>query len=372
MIKKSLRAASLFLFTLACCCAATVTDAQEREKHLISARAGGVNFVAGDVMLKRSGKTDYQRLSVKDEVEDGDAVRTEANGRVEVLLNPGSYFRVSENSEFELVRAALDGVRLKLNSGSAVVEATGYDGLDLAIILNTPHASVNIIRSGIYRFNLLPSGVTEVVVQKGRVVVGEGNPTIVKGGKVARIGTGGVEIAKLEKKERKERDALDLWSRERGKELAKANQTLSRRNVNSLLASARSDGLFSGFNNFASAGVWFWNGRGNCYTFLPFASQWRSPYGHWYDHQLGWGGFDARCNCRPLSVQRGIASGIMPGNPANVAPAPGSPPARPMPPPTTVERPSPVDRGFPRHKGDPIGDSEPSSRGRMRPSLRDH
>lgn len=356
-MKNSLRAASRFLFTLAFCCAAIVTSAQDREKHLISARAGGVNFVAGDVTLKHSGGAESRRLSVKDDLEGGDIVRTGADGRIEALLNPGSYFRLGENSEFELVRATLDDLRLKLNGGSAVVEATGYEGLDLAITVNTPQARVQIVRSGIYRFNLLPSGVTEVVVQKGRVIVGEGSATIVKGGKVARVGAGGVEVAKLEKKDR---DALDLWSRERGKELAKANQKLSTRNVNTLLASAGFNDPFSSFNRSAFAGVWFWNARGNCYTFLPFAGQWRSPYGHWYDHQLGWGGFDPSCNCRQLNVQRGYAGSTTPSSSPNAAPAPGNPAARPAPP-APVERPSPVERGFPR-KVDPHDSDMPSRR----------
>jgi len=367
-MKNSLRVISHFLFTLVFCCAAIVTSAQDREKHLISARAGGINFVAGDVTLKHSGGAESRRLSVKDDLKGGDIVRTGAGGQIEVLLNPGSYFRVGENSEFELVRAALDDLRLKLNGGSGVVEATGYDGLDLAITVNTPQARIQIIRSGIYRFNLLPSGVTEVVVQKGRALVGEGSATIVKGGKLARVGAGGVEVAKLEKKDR---DTLDLWSRERGKELAKANQKLSTRNVNTLLASARSDSLFS--SSFARSGVWFWNARGNCYTFLPFASQWRSPYGHWYDNQLGWGGFDPSCNCRQLNVYRGYVGSTTPisspGNPSQAAPAPGNPSARPAPPPAAIERPTPIERGFPRNKVEPIGVEMPE-RG-VRPSPRD-
>jgi hypothetical protein len=259
-----------------------MAQARNREERFISAKAGGINYVSGKVSFKRDVESNWVSLSTNDELKSGDTLKTGADGRVEVLLNPGSYLRLGENSELKLVDASLDDLQLGLTSGSAVVEATGYSDLDLSIMVETPQTHVRIIRTGIYRLSVLPSGVTEVAVEKGRVYIGQPE-VLVKGGKVARVGEGGgLEIAKFDKKNR---DYLDLWSRERGKELARMNEKLSRRNTNTLLSSL-SLNLFP--SRFASNGVWFYNSLSGCYTFLPFGgySYWRSPYGHWYGNQL--------------------------------------------------------------------------------------
>ncbi len=284
---KSIRKASvrglLSLALVSVCAVAAAAQAPNRESRFISAKAGAVNFVAGKVAFKRAGESKWFLLSTNDDLKSGDMVKTGDNGRAEVLLNPGSYFRLGENSEFELVDASLDDLRLRLTGGSVVVEATGYSDLDLSITTKTPQTSVRIVRSGIYRLDVLPSGVTEVAVHKGRAYVGEPE-LLVKGGKVVRTGAGGgLEVAKLDKQGR---DALDLWSKERGKELAKVNEKLSRRNTNTLLASANFNSLFPTQSRYGHTGLWVWNGNTNCYTFLPFYSYWRSPYGYGYGNQV--------------------------------------------------------------------------------------
>ena len=254
--------------------------AQTREEHFISAKAGGVNFVSGDVTARRAGSTDWRGLSVKDDLRSGDAARTGADGRVEVLLNPGSYLRASGATEFELADTSLDHLRLRLSRGSVFVEATGYDSLGLNIQIATPQTRVEIVRAGVYRIDVTQQGETVVAVQKGRALVGEGEAALlVKGGKEARAGAGGVEVAKLEKGQR---DALDLWSRERGKELAKVNNALANRQTNTLLASY--NGVLDTFRaDFPSSfGFWMWSAQRNCYTFLPYYAGWRSPYGFGY------------------------------------------------------------------------------------------
>jgi hypothetical protein len=341
----------LIALALASVCLGAATQAQNREEHFISARAGGVNFVSGDVATRRAGEKDWQRLSIKDSLRSGDAVR--ARGRVEVLLNPGSYLRAGDGAEFELTSASLDDLQLTLTSGGVVVEATGYDGLDLSIVVVTPQARVRIVRSGLYRLNLLPSGVTEVAVQKGRAVVVGSPETVIKGGKVARVGAGGVEVAKFDKKNR---DALDLWSRERGRELAKANEKLANRNTNALLARTSFDSMYSA--QFAS-GLWLWSANYGCYTFLPFGIGYRSPYGHWYGSSYNPFGYPSCGSCpsrrpdgyRPNSNNTpdmtptitynpgGTNSGG--SNPGGSRPTGGSPSIpmpMPAPPPSTMDR----------------------------------
>jgi hypothetical protein len=256
--------------------------AQSRDLRVVSARAGGVNYVMGDVKFRRKGEDRWQTLAASNDLDSGDSVRTGQSGLVEVLLNPGSYLRMGTNSEFELTDATLDDLRVRLVRGSAVIEAMAYDGAGVLMTVETPRAPVAIVRSGIYRFDVLASGVTEVAVHKGRIHVGSGLAAlVVKDGKVARVGQA-TEVVKLDKKQR---DELDLWSRERGEELAEANRKITRRQASTLLASFRNNHF-----PYNSGGVWYFDVRRNCYTFLPYGGSWRSPYGSWYDSSLGWFG----------------------------------------------------------------------------------
>src|SRR5262245_49719287 len=89
------------------------------EKYLISAKAGGVNEIVGDVSIERAGGR-IGRLFKGDEVQAGEKVSSGADGKAEILMNPGSYIRLGTNSSFEFESTDLDDVRIKMNSGSAL------------------------------------------------------------------------------------------------------------------------------------------------------------------------------------------------------------------------------------------------------------
>jgi hypothetical protein len=297
-----------------------LVSAQSRTDRVISARAGGVNFVSGGVEVRSDGEKEWRDLRAQDELKTGDAVRTGSDGRVEILLNPGSYLRAAEGTELTMADASLDDLRVALSRGSALVEATGYSDIDLSITVTTPQSRLRIIRSGIYRIDVLPTGAAEVSLLKGRALIGSGE-MLVKGGKLARAGAGGVEVSKLEKRSR---DALELWSRERGKELAKANENLTRRGVRTLLANVRFNGLFDESSSYGYSGVWLLTGSGY-FTFLPFYPYWQSPYGFNYWHELPvlTSGFNTACNCRQTYTPPGISRNGEPYSPPTVMPSQG-------------------------------------------------
>ena len=132
---------------------APLGQAQNREKFGISAKAGGVNTVVGQVWVKRAGQASEQRLTSEDELASGDVVSTGVWARAEILLNPGSYLRLGEDSEFELVDSSLDNLRIKLLKGSAILEAIGAENLELRINIVTAQQSLVILRGGLYRIN---------------------------------------------------------------------------------------------------------------------------------------------------------------------------------------------------------------------------
>jgi hypothetical protein len=277
------------LALLLACGFAMTARAQNREKYLISAKAGGINLVSGNVTVARAGSERWRKLAATDDLESGDRVATGAGGRVEVLLNPGSYLRVDQNSEFELANASLDDLRVELIKGSAVLEVSSANGVRPAIGIHTPHTEALIIKGGIYRFNLLSADTTEIIVRKGQLLYGKGTPSELKSGrKVLVRRAGGEEVAKLEKKD-KEPDFLELWSKERAKTLAQANRRLER---NTLL-SAFNDFTFGdyGFSRNGRYGFWIYSAVARGYCFLPYGLRgWSSPYGHSYANGYGYYG----------------------------------------------------------------------------------
>jgi hypothetical protein len=261
---------------------AAVSYAQNRERFGISAKAGGINSVIGRVLVKRAGQSSQENLSAKDDLTSGDVVITKGGSRVEVLLNPGSYLRLTENSEFELTDNSLNNLQLRLVKGSSIVEATGTDDLRLQIRIVTDQSRFTIVRRGVYRINVLP-GSTELLVQKGRVLV-DGQLGMIKGGKKVTFNSGSSFTAKLTKKDR---DEFDAWSKERGEFLARANERLSIQTLNSYLFGSGWDLGFSAANRF---GLWTYSPFAGGFTFFPFRYGWSSPYGHNYG-RCGWLGY---------------------------------------------------------------------------------
>ena len=280
---KSASRYTLRIIGLALCVAfglAATAEAQNREKYVISAKAGGINLVSGNVTVQRQGTYRQEALTVKDDLRTGEIVTTGAGGRIEVLLNPGSYMRVDERSEFELADASLDSLRVKLIKGSALLEVTGADGMRLEIGVNTPQTKAVIIKRGIYRFNVLPNETTEISVRKGRALYGRDLSNEIKGGQKVLVGLKGMEVAKLEKKNQ---DTLDIWSKERAETLARANRKLQSRALIAAMTDFNRDLYEMSRVARYGSGLWVYNSRLGAYCFIPFGwKYWSSPYGYDY------------------------------------------------------------------------------------------
>jgi FecR protein len=234
----------------------------EQDMYLISAKAGVVNIIEGDVTVKGE-KAGWERLIAGDDLREGDTVKTGANGRVEILLNPGSYLRLAENSELVYADSFMGGLKVKLLRGSAIVEASALDG---HIMVNTPTAKFAIVKVGLYRFNVGEDGKSEVAVRDGRVVHGL---ALARGGKKMAVENGQPVIAKFDKKIV---DSFDTWSKDRAKTLIAANKKLSQK------AMKRNGALTSLFS------VWVYDRSCGCRTWLPGWTGFSSPYGGSYSN----------------------------------------------------------------------------------------
>ena len=257
---------------------------QDREQYVISAKAGGVNSLSGDVLLKRRGQAEWRSVTDQDDVDSGDAVRTGGNGRLEMLLNPGSYLRLAENTEFELTNASLDMLQVKLLKGNAIVEVAGADEARTLIEVRTPQTKTAIDRKGLYRIDVGSNDATEVFVRKGRAMIGEGfSANEVKDGKMIKVGDGNSVVTKFDKKQQ---DAFDLWSEQRAETLVAANRRLSNNAIARSFANYGSAG-FGWRRGYSSSGLWIYDPLFRGRTFFPFYAGWSSPYGHGYSHGFG-------------------------------------------------------------------------------------
>jgi len=271
---------ALFVGTLGLFCAFAVTGqtaATPGGQYVISAKAGGVNFVSGKVtVIRRAGTSGL--LLLRDEVQVGDRVTTGEDGNAEILLNPGSFIRLGSNSSFDFASTDLENLRLNLRSGSAVFEVIATE--DFVVSVRLPKSNLQLNHSGVFRIDVLTDGSGKLAVFKGMASVGPAMSTEVKSGREATISGGGVSISKFD---RDTNDPLDIWSKERAKELAKLNAKFERRTLrDSLLNSFNS----RGWNLYNSFGLWVFDPRFGSCLFLPFGYGWSSPYGWGYGYDL--------------------------------------------------------------------------------------
>lgn len=276
-----------FVSVLALLFVASNPSLAQSDQYVVSAKAGGVNFVSGDVTVKRRGANSVEAVTAQGNLESGDTLSTGASGRVEVLLIPGSYLRAAENAEFEFTDASLETLRVRLIRGSWVIEATNNDDASSLLAVNTPQSTVTIDKRGLYRIDVLPNGTTQVFVRKGRALVrnAAGEMNKLEDGKTLSITANEIVASKFDKK--LDRDYLDSWSRERSEALVAANRRLSDRSLANAYSSYRGGFGNSRWGFGPSSGLWLYDPFLRGRTFLPLYSSLSSPYGHRYSRCVG-------------------------------------------------------------------------------------
>jgi hypothetical protein len=262
-------------------------ESRGRSRFVISARAGAVNLVAGQAILKKRGESGGLPLTSSVDLGAGDVVETGQNGSVEILLAPGSYFRVGTSSAVEMLDTSLDHVRLRVESGSAIAEIT-TDAKNSSTEIRTPHGNIVLTKRGLYRVNV-ERDATELLVRKGEVRVAGANGEIkVKKNEVLTMSASGRLTAQNKSSfDKNAQDAFDTWSRERAQTLVAFNRGLGNGEVETALHNFLSSNTYWS-SRYAPYGLWVYDSTFGYRTFLPFSSGWGSPYGFGYRASLGW------------------------------------------------------------------------------------
>ncbi len=253
-------------------------------QHLISTKSGFVNRTEGKVFILRADSEDGSkgRASLGTQMRDGDSMITEADSYAELLLSPGSYLRLNENSEVRSINTAFGEIRFELVKGSAIAEvATANEQVsninkNSPLEIVTPHGTVSIAKDGIYRFDTIETN-TLVQARQGELFIGDrnqflaGKATKVKRGNAVKLTGGAINNSDIAKVNKDFSDKFDGWSFNRANTLMAANISALRR---SRTMSALSYG-------------WMYDSFYNCYTFIPRRGLWYSPYGFGFFNSYG-------------------------------------------------------------------------------------
>lgn len=226
-------------------------------QSVISARSGLVHYVEGDVRIGE------QRVEPKfgqfPHLDEGQLLSTQ-EGRAEVLLSPGVFLRLGENSSIRMVSTLLTAPRVEFLSGSLVIESADL-GKDTSVLIRYRDAVITFRKKGVFRLNADPP---ELRVFDGQAVVEKSKELVeVKEGRKIRLES---ELA-VEKFDKGLTDALDRWSMRRAEYLSMAS-----------VYAARSIGDAGA--GWRWPGGWAFNPYFGMLTYIPSGGVYISPYGY--------------------------------------------------------------------------------------------
>ncbi len=241
-----------------------------------TALPGALNYVEGNVSL---GSRELDAKSIGSaELRSGQSLTTE-KGKAEILLTPGVFLRVGDNSSVKMISPSLTDTEVGLDKGHAMVEvAEIHPENDIQIDVNG--LKTRLVKTGLYDFNLNQD---QLRVFDGQAFV-EGtskNVTVKSGREVALAINQSLKPEKFDKKTYEEGD-LYRWSSLRSAYVAEAN-------VNAA-------GLYAQ-NGFGPWGAgwwgadWYWDPWFSAFTFIPGDGIFYSPFG--WGFYSPWWVFDA-------------------------------------------------------------------------------
>lgn len=236
------------------------------QAYTISARPGVVNYIEGNASVNGRPVSATKLRSTF--LNANDTLSTDI-GKAEVLLTPGVFLRIGDNSRIRMVSPSLTDIQVQLERGEAMIEV---DDLvkDNHVTMLAPGGSVAIQKTGLYRFTTEPAPTASVIDGKAEVLVGDRKVEIGKGREVVLAAN-----LKPEKFDRKREDDLYAWSNVRSEYNAAASYQ-SARNV-TINNYGGWGGL--GFGGWYGPG-WFWNSGFNTWAWLPMDGAFYSPFGY--------------------------------------------------------------------------------------------
>jgi hypothetical protein len=237
-----------------------------------TANPGTINYVEGQVSL--NGQTLTSQSVGHTELATGQTVAT-TNGKAEVLLTPGVFLRLGDNSAVTMVSPDLTKTEVRLDRGTAEVEVDQlYKQNDL--LIDQCPAQTALLRNGLYEFDANANAM--------RVFDGEASVSLSQDSKKwitvkshHQLALNGTKPQDFNAEQAANQDPLYSWSKLRAEYLGQANLNLAE--------------SYAGSPNFYPG--WYWAPSLYSYTWLPYDGLLWDPFGFgfyspWY---LYGGGF---------------------------------------------------------------------------------
>lgn len=220
-------------------------------QQVISARAGVVHYIEGRVLI--NDKALDLKSGEFPQIPTGGVLKTE-DGRAEVLLAPGMFLRVAENSAIRMIATKLEDTKVELTAGSILVECAEMNKEE-GLAIQLKDQLIDLRKNGLYRFDADPG---RLRVYEGQAIAGH---MLVKQERELIFGA-----AAPAKFDAETGDAFQRWAKRRAGYIAMAN-------VSAAHYIAKNASSYRG-------GVWTFNDYFGMFTFIPLRGILVSPFGY--------------------------------------------------------------------------------------------
>jgi hypothetical protein len=226
------------------------------------ARPGTLNYIEGQASIE--GRALSPQSVGNTTLEAGQILAT-ANGRAEILLTPGIFVRLGNDTTVQMVSPDLTHTEIRLEQGHANIEVDQIYAQN-TILVDLKNGQTQLLKVGLYAFDAQAATVRvfdgKAAVYPGSDLLANIKPIEVKGGRQLAF-TGEPLKPQGFNKDQAAADPLYKWSSLRSEYLGEAN-----------LSIAEDYAAYPSFNP-----GWYWAGGPFGYTWLPGDGLFWNPFG---------------------------------------------------------------------------------------------
>jgi len=180
------------------------------------ASPGTLNYVEGQVSM--AGQTLDAKSVGSAQLQPGESLTTR-NGKAELLLTPGVFLRLGDNTSVEMISPNLTNTEVEIHQGEAMIEVAELHPQN-NLRVDEDGVTTRLMKDGLYDFD---ANQNNVLVYKGEALVSVGDRVVkLKGGRQLAVGDADRKPQKFDKGQF-EAGSLYQWASLRSSYVAEAN-----------------------------------------------------------------------------------------------------------------------------------------------------
>ena len=223
------------------------------------ASPGTLNYVEGQVSM--AGQTLDAKSVGSAQLQPGESLTTR-NGKAELLLTPGVFLRLGDNTSVEMISPNLTNTEVEIHQGEAMIEVAELHPQN-NLRVDEDGVTTRLMKDGLYDFD---ANQNNVLVYKGEALVSVGDRVVkLKGGRQLALGDADRKPQKFDKGQF-EAGSLYQWASLRSSYVAEAN-------IDAAAPYAGGGFYYPGWN---------WDPWFDAYTWIPGDGVFWSPFGWGY------------------------------------------------------------------------------------------